>query len=430
MSRRSNKGRFRVWDKSSDSFNHQDLVYNWDELDLLIGGIGTSSGDFSTGVPGVSTWLGPGDNGTPKRDLYTVIKGLNKNDVPLGTVVLWWKPSADVQLPDGWVACDGSEYTEGSHDYPGGGSVRVPDLRNAIPLGATNAEGTSALSRDVLEGSWGVTNKGKPGDANNTPEGAPGIGYHSKWDNHAGNSVRDLAHNHGATGLYMPAHKHKMTHYHSLPDHKHGIPSHTHGMRHFHWTQTHEHSVVAGTRITNPHEDSAPDSTFSWLKSGTGTDIRVSRVPHYHGSYGFNTNGGIIAGANRWLGQQQSFPQFNGQQVPPQATSLAMIDGVVDMTLGFPAATERSHTDATGLMTDFINTGGGRQSGVPIDSQANVISFTDDAAAAPITGSTGTTNTSVDVRMNYVGLLYIIKIKVAHNLLALGTDQDYPGWDN
>lgn len=447
MARRSNKGRFRVWDKPSDSFNHEDLVYNWDELDKLIGGTGNSTGDFTSGAPGISSWLGPGDGGNPKRDLYSIVTGLNYNDTPLGSVILWWRPTASTALPDGWVPADGSVYAAGQHSYPFSDSIVVPDLRNAIPMGA-NIDNTTAVSTNP--GTWGTANKGDAGLPSNDPDDAPGIGYHSKWDNFEGNEVRDTRHSHTAGTYTMANHVHNMDHFHYIEGHSHAIPAHTHGMRHFHWIQNHEHSAPAGTRI-NSHTDSIDvDSTEVRVDPLNSGGYRVSHITHYHSLRAFDTKG-MITGVDRYLAQSEYFPTFHiprGDVIPTpvNATSFAINaqNGVVDagnVNTQYVIAPERTVTDSTALTTSAVGqlkTIGSPYGYSPPDYAGPGVTngalsvYTKFQNTNGINGSSGqnTSVTEVDVRPNYVGLLFIVRIKVANNLLGIGGNEDYPGWAN
>lgn len=95
---------------------------------------------------------------------------------PIGAVINWWRPNNTVSLPSGWVACDGSTYTSGQHDFGTGASITVPDLRNKFILGASSTitDGNAATSGDASSNAPGIRGSGSS---------------HSK----------DLAHTHGIT---------------------------------------------------------------------------------------------------------------------------------------------------------------------------------------------------------------------------------------
>jgi len=58
---------------------------------------------------------------------------------PVGIVIQWYRPNASTSVPTGWIFCDGRSLTAAEHDFGGGGTIAIPDLRNRFVLGADTA---------------------------------------------------------------------------------------------------------------------------------------------------------------------------------------------------------------------------------------------------------------------------------------------------
>lgn len=56
------------------------------------------------------------------------------NGVPVGGVVDWWRPNANIPIPDGFVVCDGTVINDPLSPYHG---QTTPDLRGKMVRGAT-----------------------------------------------------------------------------------------------------------------------------------------------------------------------------------------------------------------------------------------------------------------------------------------------------
>lgn len=254
MARRSKFGRFQVWNQPSDAYKHTDLAYNYDVLDQMIGGdnalfgIGDDFNNPTTTAPGTTDqWLYPQDTtqitNFGNRTLYNIVRALDHNDVPLGAVFMWWRPSTDVPLPGGCVPADGSTYTGAAqHSYVPYGltSITVPDLRNKMVLGAyetVTGSPTIPLNRDGLAATLPSVN---------TATAGPGIGAI------AGTNVPlDLRHTHTAGFYIMPDHVHQMN------DHVHDAGGHTHVHSHSHNVYIgHSHSI-SGTAFASTGAASA-----------------------------------------------------------------------------------------------------------------------------------------------------------------------------
>ena len=91
--------------------------------------------------------------------LYATNDAVSKRqDVPLGGVIDWWRPSSTYDAgggagaaPPGWQVCDGSAVVQANHDFGAIGTITMPDLRNAFVLGA---------SLSIADGNAGVAAAG------------------------------------------------------------------------------------------------------------------------------------------------------------------------------------------------------------------------------------------------------------------------------
>jgi len=120
-------------------------------------------------------------------DLPTLDDGIVRQLVPIGAVLDWWRPAnSNMSVPSGFVICDGSQYSSSQHDFAGGGTITVPDLRNKFILGA------SISKNDNAEATAGVA-----GTLEADPTNAPGIGGRGGT-----NAVRNLTHTHTVQGHY------------------------------------------------------------------------------------------------------------------------------------------------------------------------------------------------------------------------------------
>ena len=173
--------RFYIWPEGSDSYDHAQNAANWDMADAFIGV--PSAGDWppTTGIDG---------------GIYREVKLLENERSPIGTVISWFRPDHATPIPNLWHVCDGSTLTSSYHDFPGGGSVTLPDLRNKFVLGAddTTANGTAAVA--VSSGNI------------NAAAGAPGA-QATGGSNKIVQTISQLAqHVHNFSGHALPVHSH------------------------------------------------------------------------------------------------------------------------------------------------------------------------------------------------------------------------------
>lgn len=466
--RNSKNGRFVIWDLTSDPFDHTQLTTNFDRLDSMIGGPNGSAGLSGTRPTGTaSNWLSLGDsaNDPYNRSLYSIITGLNYNDVPLGTVVYWWRPNPVIDLPNGWVVCDGSKYTNNTtvtppvvlHSYPFT-TITVPDLRNKFVLGAYE---TNADSHLTAVPSPALRRDGLPSTPNDNQLAGPGIGYSSTTDDFAGavaarstakflgvgsNVPRNLLHVHDPGSYRMMDHYHEFTHFHSMAGHTHDnwhiheVGEHLHWMPHTHSLSGHSHNMDHQhyTRHRHPvsiHSD-VPDSYDGTLHSGTGPTV-IAGTGHRHYIIGLSEHatwedgyveqthvGDPRSPSDPW-NQQKHFtdaPTVDATGGPSRDQTFGLIGGP------YYTGSPLHGTDIPGNIT------GGPSPGAtygPFGSSSpkgqtwtgkNDLNGLDPAgiSGTPIqpAGVSGLLDlNSIDTRPAFIGLLAIIKIKVADNLI-------------
>src|SRR4051812_22158981 len=112
MSRTSNPSHKipNVWSSSADDFDHSDLAANWDAIDQEL-------------------------------------TRLDTERMPLGATILWnRRTTGQPAIPWGtgtiWQPCDGRTILSANHDF-GGGDFVMPDMRNAVPVGAATPDALS-----------------------------------------------------------------------------------------------------------------------------------------------------------------------------------------------------------------------------------------------------------------------------------------------
>lgn len=323
MARRSKFGRFQVANEASDPFKHTDVAYNLDNLDVMIGsdharyGIGDDFNNPSTTAPsGTEYWLAPQDPTVMinfgVRSLYNIVRGLDYNDVPLGAVFAWWRPSSVVALPAGCVPCDGASYTgTDKHSYQADGftTITVPDLRNAMILGANAAvtDGTTAVTPSTQSAGDGPGIRGTGGT----------------------NVPRALTHTHGLNTLAVGAHTHGIT------DHTHGNQNHFHGMEHIHNT---------GGPLGGFQFRTAASGGFGIYSDGLSQNGTTPVHTHQTGGIipaGFwsaNTDGSSRTGIGTTIGGGPGATE--GMFVPNLATSTASSTAITGIPANALSATE------------------------------------------------------------------------------------------
>lgn len=168
-------------------------------------------------------------------------KHLAESAMPLGTILAWWQPSkpgGGYTIPTGFALANGQTLLAPSgHDFPGGGSVVLPNLISKVPIGADPAAAYNATGAVV---------------------GMNGV---------AGANVLDLHH------------QHPMPHTHNIAAHSHTVANHVHSIAHTH------------TVFIADHTHSIPYTKFN-----TGSSTVAVRLNG--GATGGSSNGGYNAGTS------------------------------------------------------------------------------------------------------------------------------------
>lgn len=133
-------------------------------------------------------------------------KHLAESAMPLGTILAWWqptKPGGGYVIPSGFALANGQTLGPASHDF-GGGSVILPNLVGAQPIGAD-----LGLAYGASGSSLGMNGTGGSNTVNLQ-------------------HTHSIAHTHtiNAHSHQVASHAHGMSHTHDvfIPDHSHGIP--------------------------------------------------------------------------------------------------------------------------------------------------------------------------------------------------------------
>lgn len=162
---------------------------------------------------------------------------LDPNVRPIGEIMAWWRPTPTSPVPTGWEIADGRSIT--AHDFPGGGSITLPDLRNRFLLGAAlGGTGTGpTLPPDI--GQTGGSNAANLSHTHTVAHDHVVPGHAHTVQPHA-HTLKPHTHN-------VPAHTHTVSdHTHTVGGHTHPVAAHNHGMVHDHNVENHAHSIAPG----------------------------------------------------------------------------------------------------------------------------------------------------------------------------------------
>lgn len=199
---------------------------------------------------------------------------LDPNVLPIGTIIPWWRPSASHALPTGWNECNGASVIAANHDFTGGGTITLPDLRNKYLLGADSATtynqaGTTSVAPGVTAG------------GNNNAGGA---------------NVRDISHTHTI------AHTHDYSHTHATPDHTHGFttPDHLHRIdQPYYVFGTNQNTGVYA--IANSIATGAADRSLSGTTGGASTgNTTTSQSASTTGAASNGNSGSALSSTQDW----------------------------------------------------------------------------------------------------------------------------------
>jgi len=313
--------------------------------------------------------------------------------LPIGTVIPWWRPSIATPLPSGWEVCDGHTLISTLHEFAGGGTITLPDLRNRFVLGAaTGGTGTSSTTPPAI-GQIGGNNNANLAHSHVVDPHSHTVNAHS----HVVNAhTHTVPHNHT-----VAAHTHTVeSHAHLVGGHTHPIPDHTHSIGHTHTVQGHQHgiptvdnhshTVLGGHALRQrPYEISTGSTTSRQALYASGYNTGGTDVPagldgagsHNHGGLTnlgtANTDGAAPATSGGWTGSTNANGAFNTGTASPPTTAASPL-----------TTTDAPTTTASTATTTAVSTGTSSES-----------------------PTTSVGLSTADVRPNYLGLLFLIKVK-------------------
>lgn len=149
------------WDLASDPYDHTQLAANFvaiDAHDHSVGkGVQIPTGGIADGAITNSKLATNAVSTIKVQDgAITAIKMDREYVHPLGEFMWWWRPNTSIAVPTGWVVCRGQVLTSADHDFPGGGSITVPDVINKFILGAdTSGTGIDPASPPAIGATGG-----------------------------------------------------------------------------------------------------------------------------------------------------------------------------------------------------------------------------------------------------------------------------------
>ncbi len=341
--------------------------------------------------------IAPGAVGTPElADRSVTSMKLAEEIRPLGEVMMWWRPSIAQPLPDNWVACDGSSLTAPDHDFAGGGTVNLPDMRNKFVLGAaTGGTGTGPTTPPAI-GQQGGTNLANLSHTHSVPHAhsvalpSLSVGSHSHTvvsHTHGLNSHSHTvdSHSHTVSAHTHPvdAHSHAYNHNHSLPDHAHDIAL----------DGFHAHTFAGGTVVNSRRGYIYPTAVGSAEDRQTlylgGFNAGGTSVPAPMDGAGGHTHGGTNQGGSGVTGVEGS-GGTSASGSTASANSL-LASGNASPSTNASSGTTQASTPSTSAAT-------------PSTVAATASTSTD----SPVSGAGLTTQ---DIRPAYVGLLFLMKVK-------------------
>lgn len=208
------------WDQLTDAYDHVELATNWELVDEHDHTTGKGK-QIPTGgiVPGAITTnlinnqavttVKIGDGAVQTNNLADgsvtadkLQQSLFAAVLPLGAVIAWYRhPGSSATVPAGFVLCVGGSTTQ--HDFPGGGSIPIPNLVDTFVMGVNTGAGersTGGLNSRNLDHYHNIQDH-----THNGPAHTHDIGNHQhQVDNHAHGINADGSHAHTfAGGLAM-----------------------------------------------------------------------------------------------------------------------------------------------------------------------------------------------------------------------------------
>lgn len=372
------------WDQASDPYDHNQLAANFNTIDSHDHTIGKGPRITTAAIQDAAVTNGKLANlavTTSKiaNDAVTAPKLDREYVHPVGSIMPWWRPSESTAIPEGWVIATGQTLAAGEHDFPGEGAVTLPDLRNRFLLGA-------------------ATSNTGPNETD-----SPAIGYTG------GKHTINIAHSHT-----VPSHDHTIEpHGHKVEAHSHNLDPHKHTLsnhRHVHFFPIANQVPVQGTnndwgyRIMNPVDMEDFPPTFAYDGAdGDELNFQMGLWPDVYYSPSIDTY-------TRYAGQSNRAPTQRYPMIAVDRLKNEHSPRLLDVTTaGVPY--ERFLTFAS----------------PPVDNDGKRVTYTGETAgttqgSAPLTEATAlttngkslTTNQSgnvLDSRPQFIGVLYLIKVK-------------------
>jgi hypothetical protein len=130
------------WDALSDSYDHTQLAGNFQAIDVHDHTEGKGVRIPSGGIEdeAIITALLDDASVTSAKladHAVTVTKLDDGVAATLGDVKFWWRPNSSTEVPaGGWAIADGRSLAASEHDFPGGGSITLPNLVERFARGA------------------------------------------------------------------------------------------------------------------------------------------------------------------------------------------------------------------------------------------------------------------------------------------------------
>lgn len=278
-----------AWDQNNDLYDHDQLSDNFVKIDahdhtstkgvqIPTGGIeddAITAAKVATGAI-TATKIAAGAVGATQLDTGYVH--------PIGAVIMWWRPNSSILVPTGWVVATGQTLSADNHDFPTGGTITLPDLRNKFILGAAESGTGSGVA---------------------TP---PSIGLSG------GSHTVNLTHSHGVN-----SHTHTVAgHSHVVDSHFHSVGSHDHGAGTYDTDKaavrdqklkTDNDSVHRANTVTSAGDDGHKHAVTG--RSGTAAPATDSKTPNTS-SVGLTTNGATSTTDNQLSSAFDSRPSYAG----------------------------------------------------------------------------------------------------------------------
>lgn len=428
MSISSNMG-LTLWDQEDDLYNHTQLAINFETLDVHDHTLGRGKRIITASIQDQAVTtpkLADGGTTTAKMananvtnpkladgavnprvlgaasvttvaiaDRSVTSPKLADDIVPVGTIISWWRPNGSTPLPLGWVVADGSTLLAVQHDFAGGGTIQVPDMRNRFVLGAaTGGTGTGTTQPPGI-GQAGGTNLANLSHTHGVPH-AHTVSSHTHGVNAHVHTVD--AHTHT-----LNTHNHTVSHNHTVGPHTHSSPGHSHGMPHVHGSAQHTHAIASDGNHQHTFAGSYLFSRRSYIYAAPqpATEDRQTLFVSGFNSGGTSAYTPIDAAGLHSHGGGTGYNIF-------QATSGAFPESSASSVVTTSPNAAHSSEDSAPSTSP---TGGVTQAATPGTSAAT----TTTAASTPSTSTDTPVSdpglTTQDIRPAYIGLLQLIKVK-------------------